>query len=162
MGSWIQGGAQEWGLRAGTENLPAIAGTVAALRIAAAQLETEAVRLRGLVQIVLERLSTSRFAFEVNGNPHEGRPGLVSVSFPGYSGHALAADLAIQGIAVAVGSACSEDRPEPSRAILALGRSVDVALGTLRVSFGRLSKSEDAEAVAQGLTAALQRQASRG
>jgi cysteine desulfurase len=162
LSSWLQGGAQEWNLRAGTENLPAISGTVAALRYALIQIADEMPRLRRLTAVVVDYLRQANAAFLINGQPECVRPGVLSLSFPGCQAHALAADLAIQGIAVAVGSACSSDRPDPSRAIIAMGRSVEAALGTLRISFGRLNQMADAESVARGLVAALQRHAPSG
>lgn len=153
----LDGGEQEWGLRPGTENLPALAGAVAALEEALSVLQDESGRLRALTRTILDAVRVSHLPAEVNGDTEQGRPGLLSLSFPGIDGRALVADLAIQGFAIGSGSACSSDRPEPSRAILALGRSQKAALGTLRISFGRVNRREDAEALAQALVETVQR-----
>ncbi len=159
---WLVGGSQEGGLRAGTENLPALAGAVAALEAALRGLAGRSDTLRKLARTTLGILRVASCPFEINGDPDTGLPGLLSLSFPGLNGHTLAADLSIQGFAVATGSACTEDRPEPSRAILALGRPPATALGTIRISFGPGNTGADAETVATALLAAVHRQQPRG
>lgn len=156
--SLMEGGAQEWGLRPGTENLPALAGTVTALECALAPMGAETERLHGLSQMVLAELGRAGTPFIVNGDPDEAVPGFLSLAFAGLDGHALVADLAAQGFAIASGSACSANRPEPSRAILAMGRSHSEALGTVRVSFGRSSQPDAVNAFARALAATVRRQ----
>ncbi len=156
--SLFGGGPQEWGLRPGTENLPGLAGAVAALRLARDGLDAEAPRLRHLAELVVAALRAAGLEHAVNGDPATGLPGLLSVSFPGADGHALAADLALQGFAAAYGSACHADQPQPSRAILALGRTADTALGTLRISFGRASREEAVRQFALALVRTVARQ----
>lgn len=153
----MDGGAQEYGLRPGTENLPALAGAVAALEARIAGLDAGTARLRSLARIARVALQETGTDVLVNGDPDTGLPGLLSLSFPGLNGHTLAADLSLQGFAVATGSACSEDRPEPSRAILALGRPPEVALGAIRISFGPGNTDADARGVAAALSAAVRR-----
>ena len=136
-GEWIAGGGQEGGLRAGTENVAGLAGAVAALEQSLATLPDESVRLRGFVCQLAEAARRADAACAVNGDPAAGLPGLVSLSFAGLDGQALAADLDQQGFAVGTGSACAASKPEPSRALLAMGRTVEEALGTIRVSMGR-------------------------
>ena len=147
----MAGGNQEWGLRPGTEDLPALAGAAEALRRSLALLPGEATRLRSLTRCVVDALAGARIPFEINGDPETGLPGLLSVSFPGLDGHALAADLSLRGYAVATGSACHADQVTASRVILALGRPPETALGTVRVSFGRLTRDVDAAAFARVL-----------
>jgi cysteine desulfurase len=96
-------------------------------------------------------------AFETNGDPEIGLAGLVSLSFAGLEGPSLAADLSLQGHAVGVGSACSADRPEPSRAILALGRSPEAALGTIRVSLGRTNDESSVLSLAAAIVNTVRR-----
>ena len=158
----LEGGGQEGGLRAGTENLPGMAGAVAALGRALSDMAVESGRLRELASRVLDAVRQSGLPCHVNGDPATGLPGFVSLSFPGADGHALVADLALQGYAVASGSACSEDRPEPSRAILALGRSPAEALGTVRIALGRLSRTEEVTAFAEALVSTVRRHVTRG
>ena len=154
----LDGGAQEGGLRPGTENLPALAGAVVALERSLAAMASEHDRLHALTRTVLAELERSDTTFRINGAPEHTAPGFLSMSFPGLDGHALVADLAVQGFAIATGSACSENRPEPSRAILALGRDPAEALGTLRLSLGRASRPESVEAFAAALVATVRKQ----
>lgn len=154
----MDGGAQESGMRPGTENLPALAGAVAALGACIPLIPERTASLRALAQIVIDDLRAAGVEFAVNGDPGTGLPGLLSISFRGLNGHALGADLSLQGFAVATGSACAEDRPEPSRAILALGRPADVALGTIRISFGPGNAGIEAHALAAAIAAAARRQ----
>jgi cysteine desulfurase len=154
----LAGGPQEWGMRPGTENLPGLAGAVAALEAAVALLPTETGRLRRLTCIVLDGLRAAGIEFELNGDPEVGLPGLLSLSFPGRNGQTLAADLGVRDFAVASGSACHTDQPEPSRVILALGRKPATALGTLRVSFGRHSREDAVRHFVSVLIRTLHRQ----
>ncbi len=140
---WLAGGGQEGGLRAGTENLPGLAGAVAALQCSLTSLPQEAARLRGLACRLADAARTADAACRVNGDPAVGLPGLVSLSFAGLDGHALAADLDQQGFAVGTGSACSEAKPEPSRTLLAMGLTPSEALGTVRVSMGKRTNDND-------------------
>ena len=133
----MSGGAQELGLRPGTENVAAVAAAATALRRSIAVLPTEQSRLRELAATAAKQIAAAVEDAVLNGCPSEGLPGLLSVSFADLNGRALVADLSRQGFAIASGSACSEQLPEPSRAILALGRSENVARGTVRLSFGR-------------------------
>jgi len=154
----MDGGAQEGGLRPGTENLPAVAGTAVALELSLAVMAAEAERLRELTRTVLAELEYSDTRVLVNGDPEKSAPGFLSLSFAGLDGHTLVADLSVQGFAVASGSACSENRPEPSRTILALGRSPTEALGTVRISFGRSNSRESVQAFAGALVKTVRRQ----
>ncbi|MEI7898847.1 MAG: aminotransferase class V-fold PLP-dependent enzyme [bacterium] len=159
---WLAGGEQEDGLRAGTENLPGLAGAVAALDQSLALLPHEGVRLRVLACRLAEAVRAAAAACRVNGDPATGLPGLVSLSFAGLDGHALAADLDQQGFAVGTGSACSEARPEPSRALRALGLSLPEALGTVRISMGRLTHETSVGELAGALTATVRRHRRQG
>lgn len=155
----MDGGGQEGGMRPGTEDLPAIAGTVVALEQSIAIMATEAERLRDLTRVVMRELEHSGARFIVNGDPEKSAPGFLSLSFPGLDAHALVADLAVQGFSIASGSACSENRPEPSRAVLALGRSPAEALGTVRITMGRSSDPASVDIFAKALAKTVRRQA---
>ena len=155
---WLAGGGQEDGLRAGTENLPGLAGTLAALEQSLALLPQETARLRSLAYRLAEAVRGVDAACRVNGDPATGLPGLVSLSFAGLDGHALAADLDQQGFAVGTGSACSESKPEPSRALLSMGLTPAEALGTVRVSMGRMTRESEVDELIAALTATVRRQ----
>ncbi len=155
---WLAGGGQEGGLRAGTENLPGLAGMVVALERSLAMQPQETARLRALASRLTDAARGLDASCRVNGDPAAGLPGLVSLSFAGLDGHALAADLDQQGFAVGTGSACSESKPEPSRALLAMGLTAAEALGTVRVSMGRLTREADVDALVAALAGAVRRQ----
>lgn len=155
---WLAGGGQEGGLRAGTENLPGLAGAAAALEQSLAMLPYEAARLRALASRLAGAACEADTACRVNGDPATGLPGLVSLSFAGLDGHALAADLDQQGFAVGTGSACSESKPEPSRALLAMGLTPAEALGTVRVSMGKGTGESAVDELIAALAATVRRQ----
>ena len=133
----LRGGNQEWKLRAGTENVPAALAAATALEAACAQHASEAHRLRTLTAALAERLRAAWPQLLVNSDCEHGLPGILSVSFPGVPAHDVAIALGMEDFAVSTGSACHADLVIPSRVILALGRSEQAALGTLRISMGR-------------------------
>lgn len=131
----IEGGAQERGKRAGTENVPAVAGMAAALKEAVAGMEENAARLRMLRDRLIEGLNTIPHA-ALNGDPIRRLPGNVSFCFEGVEGEALLLLLDDRGVAASSGSACTSGALDPSHVLLAIGRSHDVAHGSLRLSLG--------------------------
>ena len=131
----IEGGAQERGKRAGTENVPAVAGMAAALKEAVAGMEENAARLRVLRDRLIEGLNTIPHA-ALNGDPIRRLPGNVSFCFEGVEGEALLLLLDDRGVAASSGSACTSGALDPSHVLLAIGRSHDVAHGSLRLSLG--------------------------
>ncbi|MCF7831220.1 aminotransferase class V-fold PLP-dependent enzyme [Candidatus Gracilibacteria bacterium] len=132
----IIGGAQEWGLRAGTENVAGIVGFAEALRLSQENKETENKRLltlqqkliRGLLQIPLTRL---------NGHPTKRLPNNIHVSFLNTEGESLLLMLDKLGFAVATGSACSTESLEPSHVLTGIGMPHEVAHGSLRITLGK-------------------------
>jgi cysteine desulfurase len=158
----ISGGPQESGLRAGTENVAAVAGSLEALRASVDSIASELPRMRELAKRVQEALARRVKGVVLNSRPAEGLPGLISASFPGTLGKNLVIDLSLQGFEVSAGSACHSGNMEPSRTILAMGRSRDTALGTIRVSMGRMTDSGSAEALVDAVAKAVERQSRHG
>jgi len=142
----IEGGAQERGLRAGTENVAGIAAMAVALKEAADGLEerareTEKIRdrlIRGLQEIPHCAL---------NGDAKRRLPGNVSFCFEGIEGESLLLLLDDQGVAASSGSACTSGSLDPSHVLLAIGRVHDVAHGSLRLSIGDDLTEEDADRI---------------
>ena len=129
----IEGGAQERGRRAGTENLPAIHGMTLALETALDGLERTAPHVRAL----RDRLIAGALEIErsrVNGGTDRRLDGNVSVCFEGVEGEALLLHLDLAGIAASSGSACTSGSLDPSHVLLAIGRPHEVAHGSLRLS----------------------------
>lgn len=131
----LQGGRQEWELRAGTENVAGLASMVTAFRMCLKDLEQELGRLKELTDQLINKLKNIVGA-KVNSSPN-GLPGFVSISFPGYSGRELGSALSISGFAVSTGSACHANEMSPSRVLLAMGRTKEEATGAIRISMGR-------------------------
>jgi cysteine desulfurase len=146
----IAGGGQERGARAGTENVAGVAAAAVALEASLRLLDAETARLRGLARKLQADLAGIP-GLVANSDPETGLPGLVSVSLPDLSGETVVQELDLRGFATSAGAACGSGRLEPSRVVLAMGRSKALALGTLRISMGRLTT----EASMTSLAAAL-------
>ena len=129
----IEGGAQERGKRAGTENLPAIMGMAAALKDACSRMQENAAKvsaLRGRLIAGLSKIPHSA----LNGDPVHRLPGNVSFCFEGIEGESLLLLLDAKGICASSGSACTSGSLDPSHVLLAIGRTHEVAHGSLRLS----------------------------
>ena len=129
----IEGGAQERGKRAGTENIPAIMGMAAALEEACAHIDENAAKVSALRDRLIEGLSKIPHA-ALNGDPKNRLPGNVSFCFEGIEGESLLLLLAAKGICASSGSACTSGSLDPSHVLLAIGRPHEVAHGSLRLS----------------------------
>ena len=132
----LTGGGQEFGLRAGTQNVPYIVGFAEALRLAAEEREARTAHVRPLrdqiVGRVLEGISDSK----LTGHPENRLPNHASFVFKDVDGNLLLQMLDSAGFACSSGSACKTGNPEPSEVITSLGYSRDWALGSLRVTLG--------------------------
>ena len=142
----IEGGAQERGKRAGTENLPAIAGMAAALEEACAQMESNNDRLRKLRDRLIEGLSEIPHSV-LNGDRRKRLPGNVNFCFEGIEGESLLLLLDDKGISASSGSACTSGSLDPSHVLLAIGRPHEVAHGSLRLSLGEENTPEEIETI---------------
>ncbi len=152
----LKGGNQEGSLRAGTENLPGLAAAVKALELSIVQQDTESKRLLKLAELLRKTLKRDNPNCIFN-NQENCLPGLLSCSFPEISGAELAAALSCAGFSVSRGSACHADEDEPSRIIMLMGRSKREAIGTLRISLGRLTDKQAVLAFCQILKKYIQR-----
>ena len=140
----INGGAQEKGKRAGTENLPGIVGMTAALKETVAERDTEAARLTALRDRLIAGLGEIPHS-ALNGDAEKRLPGNVSFCFEGIEGESLLLLLDEKGISASSGSACTSGSLDPSHVLLAIGRVHDVAHGSLRLTLGRENTPEDVE-----------------
>ena len=131
--SLIEGGAQERGKRAGTENIPAIMGMAAALEDACAHIDENAKKVSALRDRLIDGLSKIPHS-ALNGDPVNRLPGNVSFCFEGVEGESLLLLLDAKGICASSGSACTSGSLDPSHVLLAIGRPHDVAHGSLRLS----------------------------
>lgn len=132
----LTGGGQEFGLRAGTQNVPYIVGFAEALRLAAEEREVRIAHVRPLqnhiIGNVLETIPGSR----LTGHPENRLPNHASFVFKDVDGNLLLQMLDSAGFACSSGSACKTGNPEPSEVITSLGYSRDWALGSLRITLG--------------------------
>ena len=131
----INGGAQERGKRAGTENLPAIVGMTVALEQAVASIDDYTARLTPLRDKLIAGLEQIPYS-ELNGDRYNRLPGTVNFCFEGIEGEALLLLLDDKGICASSGSACTSGSLDPSHVLLAIGRPHEVAHGSLRLSLG--------------------------
>ncbi|MEJ2709596.1 MAG: cysteine desulfurase family protein [Anaerolineales bacterium] len=140
------GGGQEYGLRAGTSNIPYIVGLAEALRLARRERNEQAPRLAALrdhlIGRVLEEIPDAR----LTGHPSQRLPNHASFVFKGVDGNALLMMLDVEGFACSSGSACKTGSPEPSDVLTALGLSPEWALGSLRVTMGNHTTPDEIEA----------------
>lgn len=144
------GGAQEHGLRAGTENIASIVGMAVALQKNCEELSTAQHHLKELEQIILSKLDAAKIDYCRNGNdPHI--PGNLSLSFKGCEGEMLLHRLDLMGIMVSTGSACDSKNTQVSHVLRAIRAHMDYAVGTIRISLGKNNTKEDAEKIAGAL-----------
>lgn len=139
----ISGGSQEYGLRSGTENVPAIVGFGEAVKIAEKMKTKEAKQLLELKQYFWRRTQKAVSNVEINGPPIGGLPHIINLYFSGQSAETLLARLDLAGFAVSAGSACAARAAKPSYVLLALGYKERRAKSSLRISFGRATKKSD-------------------
>ena len=145
----LVGGAQERELRAGTENVPAIAGFAKAVELSRARYSTawqKIWQLRGRLRARLQELVPD---IQVNGHPQQCHPGILSVTFARVSAESLLIALDRYGVAASAGAACSAGSIEPSHVLLALGMSETQAMSTIRLSLGRGNTPEEIDFAAE-------------
>ena len=140
----IEGGAQERGKRAGTENVAGICGMAAALKEACDHIDENTARVSAMRDYLIENLSKIPHS-ALNGDPVHRLPGNVSFCFEGIEGESLLLLLDMHGIAASSGSACTSGSLDPSHVLLAIGRVHDVAHGSLRLSLSEYNTMEEME-----------------
>lgn len=142
----IEGGAQERGKRAGTENIPGIVGMAAALKEATDNLEANMAKITKLRDRLIEGLSVIPHSI-LNGPRDKRLPGNVNMCFEGIEGESLLLLLDQKGICASSGSACTSGSLDPSHVLLAIGRIHDVAHGSLRLSLCESNTEEEIETI---------------
>lgn len=140
----IDGGAQERGRRAGTENVPSIAAAAEALKEAVEKIDSNAAHLIPIRDRIIDGLYEIPHS-DLNGDKERRLPGNINFCFEGIEGESLLLLLDDKGIAASSGSACTSGSLDPSHVLLAIGRVHDVAHGSLRLSIGEDITEEDAD-----------------
>lgn len=149
--SLIEGGAQERGKRAGTENLPAIMGMAAALEDACRHQKENAAKISALRDRLIAGLSQIPHG-ALNGDRSQRLPGNVSFCFEGIEGESLLLLLDARGICASSGSACTSGSLDPSHVLLAIGRIHDVAHGSLRLTLSEWNTEAEIDKIIQDVT----------
>ena len=144
----IEGGAQERGKRAGTENLPAIVGMAAALQEACDHIDENVAKVSALRDKLISGLSKIPHS-ALNGDPMHRLPGNVNFCFEGIEGESLLLLLDAKGICASSGSACTSGSLDPSHVLLAIGRPHEVAHGSLRLSLCEWNTEEEVDIILQ-------------
>lgn len=150
LSNLIEGGAQERGRRAGTENVPAIAASVVALKEAIQNIFENTKHLTTIRNRIIEGLSKIPHS-ALNGDSERRLPGNISFCFEGIEGESLLLLLDDKGICASSGSACTSGSLDPSHVLLAIGRVHDIAHGSLRLSIGEEITEQDADYIVKSI-----------
>ena len=151
---YLDGGSQERGYRAGTENVASIVGMAAALKGNCEKLSANAGHLKRLERLLLSGLDSFNISYKRNGGLHT-LPGLLSLSFPGADGEAILHRMDLMGISISTGSACTSSRTEISHVLKAIRLDESAAAGTVRISLGKSNTVEDVEEIVKALAKIL-------
>jgi len=144
---WLDGGFQEFNLRAGEENIPSVVGFAKAVELVTPE---ETARLQGMRDRLIARLLQIPHS-RLNGHPTLRLPQNANVSFRFVEGESILLHLDMRGFAVSTGSACFSRSLEASHVILGIGGDHERAHGSVRFTFGRFNKDEDVDAVAEAI-----------
>ena len=147
----IEGGAQERGKRAGTENVPAIVSMAAALTEAVQEIDENAKKVSTLRDRLIAGLSKIPHS-ALNGDPSRRLPGNVSFCFEGIEGESILLLLDAKGICASSGSACTSGSLDPSHVLLAIGRPHEVAHGSLRLTLSEGNTEEEIDYMIKEIT----------
>lgn len=154
--NFLDGGAQERGRRAGTENVAQIVGLATAMERACSTIEERIARLTPMRdKLIREVLKIERS--RLNGDPEHRLPGSVSFCFQGVEGESLLLMLDMKGVCASSGSACTSGSLDPSHVLLAIGLPHEVAHGSLRISFGDYNTMEDVDYIIENLPPIIER-----
>jgi cysteine desulfurase len=149
--SFMHGGGQENGQRAGTENVPGIVGFGKAAEIAGLEINEETVRLTNLRDKLISRILTNIDHTHLNGHPVKRLPNNVNISVEFVEGESMCLNLDAAGICASTGSACSSGNAEPSHVLLAIGVPPIQAHGSLRFTLGKWTTDEEIDKVLEVL-----------
>ena len=145
----IEGGAQERGKRAGTENIAAICGMAAALKDACDHRQENMARVQAMRDRLIKGIEAQVSHCDLNGDRVNRLPGNVSFCFEGIEGESLLLLLDAHGVCASSGSACTSGSLDPSHVLLAIGRVHDVAHGSLRLSLSEYNTEEEIDHILQ-------------
>lgn len=157
LASFITGGAQERGRRAGTENVPGIVGLGKAIELATADIPAKSAYLSKLRDAYIKKVLETVPHAQLNGHPTDRLPGNANISFSFIEGEGLLLFLDMKGISASSGSACTSGSLDPSHVLLAIGRKHEEAHGSLRISLDMENTMEDIDAIAAAVKEIVER-----
>jgi cysteine desulfurase len=153
----IHGGGQEFGLRSGTSNVPAIYGFAQAAGFAKKEMAAESKRLKKMRDRLQNGILKSIEGSHLNGHPQKRLPNILNIWFEFVEGESMIIQLDLRGIAASTGSACSSAKLQPSHVLMALGLQPQEAHGSLRFSVGRWTKESEIDHVLKVLPGIIAR-----
>ncbi len=153
LAKWMDGGFQEFNLRAGSENIPGAVGFARAVELVTPE---ETARLQDMRDRLIERLLRIPHS-RLNGHPVLRLPHNANVSFRFVEGESILLHLDMRGFAVSTGSACFSRSLEASHVILGIGGNHERAHGSVRFTFGRFNQAEDVDAVADAIADVIEK-----
>lgn len=148
---YINGGAQEFGFRAGTENVASVVGMAAALKNNCNSIDLNNTHIETLETVLLNGLG---MAFKRNGSEYHAK-GIINLSFDNQDGEAILHRLDLMGIMVSTGSACDSVHTQASHVLASIGLKDSLAKGTIRISLGKNNTKDDVDAIAKALNKIL-------
>ena len=157
IGSLIEGGAQERGRRAGTENTAGIVGMAEAMRLACESMDTNTKKISALRDRLIHDLLAAVPRIRLNGDAVRRLPGNVNISFEGIEGESLLLLLDMKGISASSGSACTSGSLDPSHVLLSIGLQHAVAHGSLRLTISEDTTEEDVAYIIEAVPAVVTR-----
>lgn len=147
---YADGGTQEHGLRAGTENVAGIVSMAVALKKNVENMKANQKHIIGLERMLLDSLDESGISYTRNGGDHT-LPGIISLSFDGKDGEAILHRMDLMGVCISTGSACDSKNTEISHVLQAIRMPESLAKGTIRISLGKNNTEDDVYAIAVAL-----------
>ena len=148
LAKWIDGGFQEYDLRAGVENIPGAVGFSKAVELV---VEEENERLKKLRDHLIEKVQREIPDTILNGHPEKRIPHNANITFHYVEGESITLHLDMKGFAVSTGSACFSKSLEASHVILGIGGDHERAHGSVRFTFGRFNKKDDVDGMVDAL-----------
>lgn len=149
--AFIHGGSQEYGLRAGTENVASIVGMGKAAELALSNYEVRTKHEDELVKYLWENIKNEIPDSTLNGDENKRLPNILNISIPGVEGDSLLISLDMKGIAASTGSACMMSLDEPSHVLLAIGKTEDTVRESVRFSFDADNTEEEMDYIITNL-----------
>lgn len=154
--NFIDGGAQERGLRAGTENVAGIVGLSVAMKEACDNIDKKSAKLKKMRDRLIESITKIKRT-RINGDLENRLPGNVNISFEGIEGEGLLLLLDMKGICASSGSACTSGSLDPSHVLLAIGLPHEIAHGSLRISLGENNTDEEIDYIIECIPPIIER-----